>query len=72
MILWYLVCTEGFYGPNCTQKCGHCRNESVCNNITGDCLQGCDEHWGGSKCDGTLRNIDIFTFKSSTVVGVFP
>ena len=53
MIFWYLVCTDGLYGPNCTQKCGHCRNESVCNNITGDCLQGCDEHLGGSKCDGT-------------------
>lgn len=43
---------EGWYGVNCSQQCsGHCRDDSVCNHVTGLCDNGCDAGWKEVKCD---------------------
>lgn len=41
---------------NCSQQCvGHCRDDTYCNHVTGQCDQGCDAGWTGYMCDkGTL------------------
>lgn len=45
-------CGEGLYGVNCSQQCvGHCRDSSTCNHVTGQCDDGCDVGWRGSKCN---------------------
>ncbi|XP_025108242.1 uncharacterized protein LOC112572666 isoform X2 [Pomacea canaliculata] len=31
------VCDDGWYGDNCTQPCGHCAADSVCDKINGSC-----------------------------------
>jgi hypothetical protein len=45
-------CVVGFYGENCTQKCGHCMDVNGCDKTTGECRNGCRPYWAGSKCDG--------------------
>lgn len=34
-------CKDGFYGVNCSIKCGLCDNDEVCEKRTGYCLNGC-------------------------------
>lgn len=52
MLYCMLVCTDGWYGVNCNQQCsGHCRDDTTCNHVTGQCEKGCDKGWSGSLCD---------------------
>uniref|UniRef100_A0A8W8MSG1 Multiple epidermal growth factor-like domains 10 n=1 Tax=Magallana gigas TaxID=29159 RepID=A0A8W8MSG1_MAGGI len=45
-------CKERWYGVNCSQLCiGHCRDNTTCNHVTGQCDKGCDAGWTGLKCD---------------------
>lgn len=50
----FLVCKEHFYDFDCNTPCGHCKDNVVCNNITGHCPNGCNNHWTGQKCDGNF------------------
>lgn len=50
------VCNDHFYGQNCNISCGHCKNNGGCNNITGQCPDGCQANWQEEKCDGQLYN----------------
>lgn len=35
-------CPAGYFGENCTSKCGHCLNElATCDYISGSCIGGC-------------------------------
>lgn len=44
-------CPPGFYGPpGCTEECGHCLNGTVCDNVTGECPQGCGPGYLGEMC----------------------
>ncbi|XP_056002711.1 uncharacterized protein LOC130049325 isoform X2 [Ostrea edulis] len=45
------VCEGGFYGTNCSKPCGHCNSGAHCNIVTGNCPNGCQGHWSGSRCD---------------------
>ncbi|XP_078327572.1 uncharacterized protein LOC111116381 isoform X2 [Crassostrea virginica] len=53
-------CSDGVYGVDCKQQCsGHCRDNSVCDQVTGQCGMGCAAGWSGSLCntvcdDGTF------------------
>lgn len=54
----FLACKKGWYGVNCSQQCmGHCRDNTVCNHVTGHCDKGCDAGWTGIFCHtGTEKN----------------
>lgn len=58
-------CQKWWFGDKCGQKCkGHCRDNSTCNHVTGQCDEGCDPGWTGTRCDDGRFNIfsiyDIF------------
>ncbi|XP_056002498.1 multiple epidermal growth factor-like domains protein 10 isoform X2 [Ostrea edulis] len=44
-------CKNGFYGRNCRETCGKCRTRTRCDDVTGTCPAGCQDHWSGPKCD---------------------
>ncbi|XP_078327600.1 uncharacterized protein LOC144623185 isoform X2 [Crassostrea virginica] len=45
-------CSNGWYGQECKQQCPeHCRNNALCNHVTGQCDEGCDAGWTGTLCD---------------------
>lgn len=47
-----IECREGWYGENCTQQCiGHCRDNTICNHVTGVCERGCSLGWTGTFCE---------------------
>nr|XP_034322419.1 multiple epidermal growth factor-like domains protein 6 [Crassostrea gigas] len=51
------TCREGWYGDNCSQQCvGHCRDNTTCNHVTGQCDKGCEAGWTGIVCN----NADCF------------
>lgn len=45
-----LACMHGYYGENCTKKCGNCLNKETCNNVNGTCTDGCSEGYKGNLC----------------------
>eukprot|EP00105_Crassostrea_gigas_P037367 XP_019921515.1 PREDICTED: multiple epidermal growth factor-like domains protein 6 isoform X2 [Crassostrea gigas] len=45
-----LACDKGFFGTECKETCGHCRDVSHCSNINGTCLTGCDAGYLGGFC----------------------
>lgn len=56
----YSECDDGFFGPNCIEKCNTtCRN---CNKTSGICDKGCKPGWKGLYCqDGILCNCCLYT-----------
>lgn len=41
-ILYILGCKIGYYGPQCLNKCDHCKNSATCGVKNGKCdVQGC-------------------------------
>ncbi|XP_061180599.1 scavenger receptor class F member 2-like [Saccostrea echinata] len=46
-----VFCKAGYYGYNCEYLCGKCKTETICNNITGICPEGCQNRWTGLNCD---------------------
>ena len=58
----YLVCKQGFFGDECSRRCGNCRNKQTCHHINGSCLNGCDEGVKGWNCTtGTRLPKHFFT-----------
>lgn len=47
--IFVLDCGFWMYGPNCSQKCGHCDVNITCDS-SGLCTSGCQLGWKGSKC----------------------
>ena len=41
---------KGFYGVDCNEKCGHCREVNQCHHINGTCLTGCAAGFMGNLC----------------------
>jgi hypothetical protein len=63
------VCRAEFYGAECSTPCGQCKTGDVCNNVTGVCPNGCQEHWNESRCDGkTLKYADALTILATSLV----
>uniref|UniRef100_K1R1S2 Scavenger receptor class F member 2 n=1 Tax=Magallana gigas TaxID=29159 RepID=K1R1S2_MAGGI len=46
-------CERGWYGVNCEETCGHCRDMDQCSNTNGTCLTGCDAGFQGELCHTT-------------------
>ncbi|KAJ8305299.1 hypothetical protein KUTeg_015844 [Tegillarca granosa] len=38
-------CRSGTYGLNCTDKCGNCKVNTGCNQISGACEEDCKDGW---------------------------
>lgn len=53
IVLYTLECDDGYFGPNCIDKCNRtCRS---CNKKSGICDNGCQPGWRGLYCqDGIL------------------
>ena len=48
----FKVCILCYYGNDCNTPCGQCKEDDVCNNVTGECPRGCKPLWTGPRCDG--------------------
>ena len=49
--MFFLVCSEGYYGPNCAEMCSN--NSGVpkkCDRKTGECIDGCQIGWKKPLC----------------------
>jgi len=44
-----VVCTFGYHGPNCNDRCSHCSDEKCFRN--GTCIAGCQTGWTGRDCE---------------------
>jgi hypothetical protein len=55
MLLWFVECNTGYYGPRCLTKCGKCEGNN-CSRINGDCTN-CLPGWIGRRCD--KRNLVV-------------
>lgn len=44
------ACNKGFFGVDCNEKCGHCREIYQCHHINGTCLTGCAAGYLGNMC----------------------
>ncbi|KAL3878258.1 hypothetical protein ACJMK2_030623, partial [Sinanodonta woodiana] len=53
-------CSPGWYGLNCSSKCGNCANET-CDFINGTCFLGCSEGYRGIGCFEPLKRVEIST-----------
>lgn len=69
IFIFFLVCSDHFYGSDCNTPCGHCKNNDVCDNVTGLCLNGCHNHWNGNKCDSKFKekNYIVKTIQISSI-----
>lgn len=45
-----IVCGLGYYGAECQQECGNCRDLSQCFHTNGSCLTGCEAGYDGEMC----------------------
>lgn len=56
-------CLVGRYGVDCKQHCsGHCRDNTSCNHVTGQCDEGCAAGWRGDECNKGKQNLLFLTF----------
>lgn len=46
-------CVPGFYGDDCKEECGECKDGASCNRTSGLCPNGCKEHRVLPFCKGT-------------------
>ncbi|XP_065928515.1 multiple epidermal growth factor-like domains protein 10 isoform X6 [Magallana gigas] len=44
------ACSRGYYGAECQQECGHCRDVTQCVHTNGSCLTGCEVGYDGETC----------------------
>lgn len=45
-------CVDGWFGEECNHQCsGHCRDNIICNYVTGHCERGCSLGWTGYRCE---------------------
>ncbi|XP_061170708.1 receptor-type tyrosine-protein phosphatase epsilon-like [Saccostrea echinata] len=51
------VCPRGWYGHGCKKQCsGHCRNNDICDHVTGRCDNGCADGWIGRNCEESCKD----------------
>lgn len=65
MLSFYLECSTGYFGMNCSKNCsGHCGNNESCDHVTGVCFNGCQDGYIGARCDEseTYNTFTCFTY----------
>lgn len=50
VIIYYVECRPGYFGPDCIRKCGQCFRGSECDNANGICSKGCSDGYKGAYC----------------------
>lgn len=46
---------------NCKEQCvGHCKDNTSCNSVTGQCDGGCDTGWTGFHCNKGNKPVLLF------------
>ena len=62
-----IECKDGFYGVNCSDKCGYCDDNDDCDKRTGYCLMGCKTNLQPPYCKGFffIELINFFFFTPS-------
>ena len=53
-------CEDRFYGTECTESCGHCSDDDVCDKLTGHCPNRCQSDFKPPLCQGIY--IHDYTF----------
>ncbi|XP_034231279.1 phosphatidylinositol phosphatase PTPRQ-like [Thrips palmi] len=51
------VCSPGRYGANCTEPCGQCSGQKVCDPFTGICPQGCSTGYVPPHCHQPMSHL---------------
>lgn len=46
----FLECFFGYYGENCSNGCGNCLNNLICDYLIGVCIKGCEFGYKELKC----------------------
>ena len=49
----FSVCADYSWGDKCENFCGSCKDGAICNQVTGDCPNGCSDGWYGNRCDSS-------------------
>ena len=44
------ACSDGTYGFDCSQTCGRCFDNKLCNKTDGVCTNGCSDGFSGTLC----------------------
>lgn len=57
----HIDCERGWYGVNCNETCGHCRDMDQCSNTNGTCLTGCDAGFQGELCNTSMLRFQILS-----------
>ena len=57
----FLDCSSGTYGSAC-KPCGQCKNDVVCDSVSGQCPPGCEIGWSGTRCDQGDLFIYLFIY----------
>ena len=57
------VCDKFRYGQNCSEECGHCKDNKTCNPIDGVCNNSCSPGFTGEMCKkGIYAVFSIISF----------
>lgn len=59
------VCENGYYNSTCTDKCGHCKNQTACDKTDGTCNLGCKSNFRPPFCQGMLLFEDYMVIITS-------
>ena len=66
-ILLILDCASGTWGVNCINKCGQCRNGTVCDAVNGECQFGCNPGWKGNPCNESKFKCLLLTHQFQSI-----
>ena len=50
-------CKDGYFGGNCSKKCGQCDDNIPCDKAFGYCLRGCKQNFQQPLCNGKFHII---------------
>ena len=64
MLLWFVECNTGYYGPRCLTKCGKCEGNN-CSRLNGSCTN-CLPGWKGRRCD----NRKLVVYRASCTLSI--
>ena len=59
-LIVFIACSSGYYGLNCNNTCGLCRDQQACDHVNGTCLTGCEPGFTRELCI-TGKYIQIIT-----------
>ena len=53
-LLYFTECKNGFYNNRCSEACGQCANNEICEKETGNCSEGCITNFLPPLCKGIV------------------